>query len=231
MSFLRRLFGGSKPAASAAVPLDTTRSVVDLEAYEQAIEALEEPTRRVYSGQAPFHYGVSIYFEDGGPDPLNGVSIFWNASGPHWHYVSIGLARFGCGMELTLRLEARADEIGTEPEKFLGSIAYQAPKWPITVMNMLARRILRTKRPFLAGEWWQGPPNASPEFLVFSDDPELGHVSTAVGRVAYIQATVAVAETIEAMKRDELAARGDAELDRLRKTNPLLVSARNLVRS
>jgi hypothetical protein len=96
--------------------------------------------------------------------------------------------------------------------------------------NMLARRVLRTKRLFGHGHWWQGPPNATPEFLVFANDPELGSVATTRGDITYLQAMAVGAETVEAIKRDEQEGRGDAELDRLMRSNPLLVTSRSLIK-
>lgn len=70
--------------------------------------------------------------------------------------------------------------------------------------------------PVLAGAW----------FLAFANDPQLGAVATPHGPVTYVQAIVVSVQTVEAMKQDEEQGRGDAELERLRQRNPLLVSAR-----
>ena len=227
MSFFRKLFGSAKPT-TAASPQPPAAAVgpADHEEPVPFAAAVRDSFERLYPGQTPFYYGTHIHFEDGGPDPLDGVSIFWNPAGPHWHYVSWGLSRFGCNLELTLRVAARPDEIGTEPAKFLGAIAYQAPASPITLLNMLARRMLRTKRLFGHGHWWQGTPNALPEFVVFATDPQLGTLTTPEGTLTFLQVTSALAGTIEEMKRDQAEHRGDAELDRLLAADPLLVSTR-----
>jgi hypothetical protein len=232
MSWLKRLLGGKAPALPqpATTPSDRAPTLeLDEVELEQTITALFEPLERTYAQQKSFYYGVNIDYEDGGPDPLNGIHVYWNPDGPHWHYVSSGLFRFGCPLELTLRLQAQPDELGADPQTHLAAIAYRAPTWPIPVLNMLARRVLRTRRPFGNGHWWQGPPGNRPEFLIFADDPDLGTVTTPRGPVAYIQAMAVRAETIEAFKRDEQEQRGNVALDSLRQTNPRLVTARELV--
>ncbi len=211
------------------MPLSPVVPTLDLDepTWSAVLDALDAPVVRAYAPQVPFHYGVVIPYEDGGPDPLEGVSIYWNPRGPHWHYVSSGFFRFGVGFELTFRLAARPDEIGTEPATHTGSIAYNAPTHPIMVMNMLARRVLRTQRAFGHGHWWEGPPGSLPAFLLFATDPELGTVQTPIGPVGYLQATAATAASIAASQADESAGRGAAELDRLLAADPLLVSPRD----
>lgn len=94
---------------------------------------------------------------------------------------------------------------------------------------MLARRVHRTRRPFRAGEWWEGPPgvlepHTSLRHLAFARDPELRVVPAPNGDVLFLVAVGIDAATVEAMKGDELAHRGDATLDALAASRPLLVT-------
>ena len=77
--------------------------------------------RAVYGEQEPKHYGTIIKYSLGGPDPIDGVSVYEHAGPPaHWHYVSYGLSELyrkesddlelsGWGIELTFRLVRGAE--------------------------------------------------------------------------------------------------------------------------
>lgn len=99
MSWVKRLFGAASPPASVSP------------AAPAAPSELESALAAAYPGQTPFLYGAAIAFADGGPDPLDAVSIYWNARGPHWHYVGHGLAGV-MGAELTFRLAAKPSDSG-----------------------------------------------------------------------------------------------------------------------
>ena len=204
MSWWKKVLGGSA-TPPASPPLDPTR-------------------QSVYGAQVPFYYGAGVAFADGGPDPIDGVAIFWNETGPHFHYVSSGLVPL-CGAELSFRLLARPTDLGTEPGKFLGAIAYQAPKWPISMLNMLARRVHRSQRRFAHGHWWEGPPgvlrpHTELHHLAFAHDPHLHRPGLPV-----LQAFGVTAAEVESMKSDERERRGDATVDQLARARPLLVTA------
>lgn len=190
-------------------------------------DALLDALTRVYGDQVPFHLGVGVTFADGGPDPLDGVSIYGNEHGPHWHYVSFGMAEV-MSAELTFRHAAKPSDIG-EPDPTFRSIAHHAPTWPIQMLNMLARRVHRTGRAFGVGHWWEGPPGVLRPYtelrhLAFARDPELGAVSVRGREITFLQAVGVTAETVEGMKADERAGRGDATLEALQGRDPLLVT-------
>ena len=223
MSWWRKILG--TPATSTS-----TSGSPNAERARAMPDEIGAALARVYGEQEPFHLGAAIAFADGGPDPLDGVSIFWNARGPHFHYVSFGMAEV-MGAELTFRLAARPSDVGTEPAKFLGSIAYNAPTWPVKMLNMLARRVHRTKRPLAAGHWWEGAPgvlapHTELRHLAFARDPELGAIATPKGELVFLQAVGISAELVESMKADEREKRGDATLATLAKERPLLVTDR-----
>lgn len=68
-----------------------------------------------YPGQnGPMHYGTMIKWDMGGPDPLDGISIY--DGGDYWHFVTYGLSELGrkrssnpdvsgYGLEFTFRLK------------------------------------------------------------------------------------------------------------------------------
>lgn len=78
-------------------------------------KAIEEAFAEVYPGQEDRkHYGVLIPWMLGGPDPLDGISIY--DGGDCWHFVTFGLSELyekqsqdkefsGYGMEFTMRLK------------------------------------------------------------------------------------------------------------------------------
>ena len=47
-------------------------------------DAIDRALERIYGKQEPVHYGTVLPYNLGGPDPLDGVSIYKNAEGaPH----------------------------------------------------------------------------------------------------------------------------------------------------
>ena len=79
-------------------------------------DAITECFDRLYPGQTePLHYATLIKYSLGGPDPLDGVSIY--DGGEFWHFVTFGFSDLytktegedpewsGWGFELTLKLK------------------------------------------------------------------------------------------------------------------------------
>lgn len=78
-------------------------------------DAIVAEFERVYSGQTnPKHYGTLISWRLGGPNPLDGTSIY--DGGDYWHFVTFGLSELyekesddkeysGYGMEFTFKLK------------------------------------------------------------------------------------------------------------------------------
>ncbi|NOY91493.1 MAG: suppressor of fused domain protein [Deltaproteobacteria bacterium] len=227
MNWIRKLFGKvgeSVPKSGGEAHQLTPRERAD----DADLQAITQRLAEVYGEQRSFHYGALVAFEDGGPDPLHGVSIFWNTQGPHWHYVSFGLAQV-MGAELTFRLRATPSDRGGDGSSFSEALAKNAPQWPIAMLNMLARRVQRTGRPFAVGHWWEGPPGVlAPHTeisnLAFTRDPELGVVATASGELLFLLAVGIDPETVASMMNDEREGHGDATLAALLAENPLLLT-------
>ena len=78
-------------------------------------EAIDAEFNRIYPDQPnPLHYGTVIKYMLGGPDPLDGISVY--DAGEFWHFVSYGLSELytkesddpeysGYGIELTFKLK------------------------------------------------------------------------------------------------------------------------------
>ncbi|MCF0106687.1 MAG: suppressor of fused domain protein [Holdemanella sp.] len=85
-------------------------------------DAIDKECLRVYPNQTnPKHYAAIIKYKFGGPDPLDGISVY--DGGTYWHFVTYGLSELyekeskdkewsGFGMEFTFKLkkENYADE-------------------------------------------------------------------------------------------------------------------------
>lgn len=151
----------------------------------------------------PIHWGTHRPMDQGGEDPLEGVSCF--AAGDHWHYVTYGLTQLGdqggkfpaqpgasgFGFELTFRLQRE------EP---------QPPVWPVELLQRLARYVFRSSNPLRPGDHMalNGPLAGSPrtelEAVVFTLDPQLPPIVTRYGEVRFVQVVGISADELDAVK-------------------------------
>jgi suppressor of fused len=164
----------------------------DVENEFSGWDSIDEKLAQLYPGVEPIHYGTLIKWSLGGPDPLDGLSIFSNPGPPeHWHYVSYGLTELyeketdsqeysGFGFELTFRLAREAGE--TQP-----------PTWPMALMQNLARYVFESGNVFDQGH--RLPLNSpilqgSDTLLcgaMFAIDPQLGQAESCHGRYSFLQ--------------------------------------------
>jgi suppressor of fused len=175
--------------------------MTDDERIESVYQACAGELRRVYGKQQPMHYGVIVPWREGGPDPIDGVSIYWHPTG-HWHYVAWGLAEHdvkespypeisGYGFEPVLRLAAPPDvaalrsTVSPQQPPVLAA-ATLAPIWPIQLLNAIARGVLETKRTLRHGHFIHRPGDPHGEFWGVLADPELGRVQTVNGAFDYL---------------------------------------------
>ncbi|MDE6579488.1 MAG: suppressor of fused domain protein [Ruminiclostridium sp.] len=91
-------------------------------------DAIVEEFERVYPDQKePKHYGTLIPWRLGGPNPLDGTSIY--DGGDYWHFVTFGLTELydkesedkewsGYGMEFTFKLKKGCYDAENEEEEF-----------------------------------------------------------------------------------------------------------------
>jgi hypothetical protein len=192
-------------------------------------DAIDAALASRYGSVEPLHYGTIIKYRLGGPDPLDGISIYLNEGDePHFHFVSYGLTELyekewesaeesGYGFELTFRLAREATE--REP-----------PNWALHMLQNVARYVCTTGNTFERGHYIDinGPialqRQTEIRAIAFAEDPELPAQSTPNGRMRFLQ--------IVGITLDELAAirrwKTDGVLTLLRRQTPRLVT--NLAR-
>ena len=153
-------------------------------------DAITAAAARVHGKQQPLHWAPQLPAALGGPDPLNGISVY-RADGPaHWHYVTYGFSELyakesddtavsGFGFELTFRLTRGAED--------------QPSPWPLNFLQNLARYVFKTGNIFEPGHHMHlngpialGQPTAIVAVMMVLD-PQLGIVETPNGRLAFVQ--------------------------------------------
>src|SRR5215468_9383855 len=186
-------------------------------------EAIDAALRRVYGEKEPRHYGPIIHARIGGPDPIDGTSIYEVESPSHWHYVTYGMSELyakesenahtsGWGFEFTFRL-ARHGE--AEP-----------PVWVMNFLNNLARYVFKTGNVFGVGHHLNlnGPIALEAETeiraIAFAADPQLGRISTPNGSLEFLQVVGLTVDELEAIQTWNTK----PFLDLLAKSNPLLLT-------
>ncbi len=160
--------------------------------------AITDTLAKLYKGRQPRYYANPHPWKQGGPDPLDGISVWQRAEPiPHWHYVTYGFSeqnsdkgphgRSGFGFELTFRL---ASEPG----------ALEAPMWPIHMLQNLGRYVYQSRNGFQHGHRLSanGPISLSTPTLLcamgFSHDLELPPIDTPNGSVEFLQVIGMTAE-------------------------------------
>jgi hypothetical protein len=191
--------------------------------------AIDEALVPLYGDREPLHYGTIIKYRLGGPDPLDGISVYRqdhrnNASTPHWHYVSYGFSELydkesqnpevsGYGFEVTFRLACEGDE--QEP-----------PQWPLSFLQNLARYVFRTGNVFDVGHWFNlnGPialeTDTAIRAAVFTADPQLPPRDTPNGRLAFLQVVGITLDELEAA----MLWKPQGLLGLVEQTNPLCIT-------
>ena len=84
-----------KKSSGEEMPIkDEDKIVVESENTDDSApgwEAIDAEFNRIYPDQPnPLHYGTVIKCMLGGPDPLDGISVY--DAGEFWHFVSYGLS-------------------------------------------------------------------------------------------------------------------------------------------
>jgi len=118
-------------------------------------DAIEAEAERIYVGQNnPIHYGALIKWRLGGPDPLDGISVY--DGGDYWHFVTFGLSELyekesedkewsGYGMESTLHLKKDKNLDSEQEEKEIKNIC--------GVLQQIARITFNTNEIFSSYEY------------------------------------------------------------------------------
>lgn len=154
--------------------------------------AIDEALEQLYGEQEQKHYGTAIPYMLGGPDPLNGISVYEVREPlPHWHFVTYGFSELyekesedpehsGYGFELTFRLFKPATE--DEP-----------PAWALNLLQNLGRYVFNSGNVFRSGDYMDanGPIALEADTLLtalaFIADPLLPAIDTPNGRLEFIQ--------------------------------------------
>lgn len=185
-------------------------------------DAISSALGRIYGDQEPLHVGTVLKYMVGGPDPLDGISIYRaDEPKPHWHFVSYGLSELyvkesedleesGWGFEFTFRL---ARDVAED----------SPPSWVFSLLQNLARYVFNTGNVFGPGHKMNlnGPIALGSDTLIraiaFVNDRQLPPIDTPHGRLAFLQIVGLTLDEHEAVSR------WDAErfLDLLAKTSPL----------
>ncbi|BCJ73859.1 hypothetical protein CS0771_34030 [Catellatospora sp. IY07-71] len=186
-------------------------------------DAIDAALAPLYPGVDPLHYGTVIKWRIGGPDPLDGVSVYRRDD--HWHLVSYGMSELyrkewedpeqsGWGFEFTFRT-ARAP--GDE----------DPPLWAVSLLQNLARYVFNSGNVFGPGHHLNlnGPislarPDTAIQAAAFAEDPELGTIDTPHGRVVFLQVVGLTLEEYAVIERWDTGRLLDVLLPRL----PLLVT-------
>lgn len=168
-------------------------------------DAIDKALYNIYGDVEPMHYGTVISYNLGGNDPLQGISVYSREEPiAHWHYITYGFSELyekesedleysGFGFELTFRLKKEENED-------------EAPKWPISLLQNLARYVFSSGNVFLSGHYIDanGPialeTDTLLKALIFTEDPELPAMDTPNGKVEFLQAIGITLDELEAIK-------------------------------
>lgn len=191
---------------------------------------INQQLEKVYGKAEPRHYAPPLHYMVGGPDPIDGTSIYDNPGPePHLHMVSYGMSELyyseeslgrdfsKWGFEFTLRLKPYGPDEGD-------------PMWAIQMMNNLARYVFET------GNWFEenqfipanGPIRLDTETditgLILVMDPELGRIQTPHGEVSFLQLVGITTAELEYLKQEPSVERTRKFAEEMRKKNPLFVT-------
>lgn len=167
-------------------------------------DAIDSSTTAIYGDQEPLHFGTLVKYALGGPDPLDGFSVFKSDKDrPHWHYVTYGFSELyekeseepafsGYGFELTMRVPIETEE---------------PPMWVMGFFQNIARYVFSSGNTFEVGHYMDanGPLCLESETditaMVFAEDPEMPGKDTPNGRVNFLQVVGITKDELKAIKQ------------------------------
>lgn len=186
-------------------------------------DAIDQALDQLYPGVEPQHLATMLKWRLGGPQPLDGISIY--PRDDHWHYVSYGMSELyekessfveqsGWGFEFTIRVARSAGE-------------QEAPMWAANLLQNLGRYVFTSSNAFGPGHYMtlNGPinldqPDTAIRHVAFYIDPELGEIETPHGRLTFLQVVGMTDAEYEAAQSWSTA----RLLDAFRSELPLLVT-------
>jgi len=174
-------------------------------------DAINERLLQVYAAQEPQHWAATPHASLGGPDPLDGISIYKSTAGNanHLHFVTYGFSnlyydeaavggefsRFG--FELTFRLRPPKGDS-------------DRPPWVYNLLQNIARYVFKSGRWF---EEFHFMPTGGPikqgfdsdiTAIAFVTDPQLGKIDTPHGQVGFLQVFGITTLEFERLKEESL---------------------------
>ena len=192
-------------------------------------DAITAQLQTVYGSQAPKHWGTALPHRLGGPDPIDGISVFESTAGGYsdFHFCSYGFTSLyydenslggeasGFGFELTFRLRNTGQ---TEGEL----------QWVWGLIQNIARYVFESGNRFDQYHWL--PANGpicmdSPTDivgLIFVTDSELGSIDTPHGRVQFLQMVGLTTAELEDLHANNITC--EQMVEALRVDNPLWVT-------
>ena len=190
--------------------------------------SIDKEFDRLYPNQEPKHFAPPIHYMLGGPDPLDGISIYESTKQTnHFHYVTYGFSELyydeekvdgefsKWGFELTFRLKPFSEDNET-------------PTWVIPLLQNIAKYV------FSSGNWFEelhympanGPIRLDTETeitaLLFVADPEIEKIQTPHGEVTFLQVVGITTAEFEALKENPETA--EELVNKLKENNPLLIT-------
>ena len=190
-------------------------------------EAIDAAIEKIYPGQEPRHYASVMKYMIGGPDPIDGTSIYDSTQQTfHRHIISYGMSELyyapeqaekefsKWGFEFTMRIKSAEGE--------------DEPRWVIGLMNNLARYVFDT------GNWFEeyhyipanGPIKLESKTdkvgILFITDPELGTIATPHGQLTFLQLIGITEEQLERLKKSP--EQGELLVEEIRVVNPLFIT-------
>lgn len=165
-------------------------------------DAIEAKLATALPGITPVLFDAAVPMHQGGPRPLDRISVYALEGPPHWLYVTYGITelhqkksrradRSGWGFELTFRL-ARPDKEAAPP------------RWPIDLLQGLASYVYASRNPFEPGAQMDlnGPIHAGARTeltaALFDTDRSLGELDTPHGRMRFLQLVPVHASELDA---------------------------------
>ena len=202
--------------------LDEYKSLYSSDDGAPGWDAIDEALKALYQDQEPKHYGTAIKYMLGGPDPIDGISIY--KAKDHFHLVTYGFSSLyydedsigedfsKYGFEITMRLSLEEEE----------------PYWAMNMIQNIARYVFESGKWFEAGHYMpaKGPIKLESDTklvgLAFDTDPELDSIDTPHGKVEFLQLFGLTQKELDQIIDVDKNA-GDI-LKKHKETNPLLIT-------
>lgn len=170
-------------------------------------DALCVPLLDRYADQTPYRFVL-----DQSQQPLDAVDVYFSEAEPCFHYVGWGMSEVGekrsvndeisgWGFELMFRLATTRDQRRGHPKRLDGTLADNAPSWPVDLLVSLCQLVEKTRRGFCAddfveiADWAYGSRRAA--LLRAEGEP----LHTPNGQMRFLLVEVISAEQLLLLKR------------------------------